>query len=97
MHSCLAIKQEPQEIIESVIEDSHNDQKVAFQSINVDPLTIKQAQTSDIVNPLPNHEIKEEHSKENEATPIQALTEVYIKQEEFSENELENMGLVFKK
>ena len=96
-HSCLAIQQEPQDIMESVIEDSHNDQKVGFKSINVDPLTIKQAPTSDIIDPLLKHEIKKEHCEENEVTPIQDLTEVYIKQEEFSENELENMGLVFKK
>ena len=92
MHSCLAIKQEPQEIMESVIGDSQNDQKVGFNSINIDPLTIKQAQRSDILDPLHMHEIKKEHFEE-----IQGLTEVYIKQEEYSENDYSEMGLVFKK
>ena len=58
VHSCHAIKQESQEIIESVIEDSKNDQKVCFQSK-------KQAKTSDIVDPLLMHEIKKEHFEEN--------------------------------
>jgi len=92
MHSCLAIKQEPQEIMESVIDDSQNDQKVGFNSMKVEHLAIKQAQTSDIVDPLHMHEIKKEHFEE-----IQGLTEVYIKQEEYSENDYSEMGLVFKK
>ena len=94
VHSCHAIKQESQEIMESVIEDSQNDQKVGFKSIKVEPLTIKQAQMSDIVDPLLMHEIKKEHFEENEATPIQDLTEVYIKQEEFCENEQGNGMIV---
>ena len=86
-HSCHAIKQEPQDIMELVIEDSQNDQNMGFQNIKVEPLTVKQAQTSDIVDPLLMHEIKKEHLEENETKPIQDLTEVYIKQEEFSESE----------
>ena len=35
------------------------------------------------VDPLLIHQIKEEFLEENEAAPIQDLTEVYIKQEEF--------------
>ena len=93
-HSCLAIKQESQEIMESVIEDSQNDQKVGFQSIKIEPLRIELTQTSDIEDQLLMHEIKKEHLEENEATPIQDLTEVYIKQEGFCENEQGNGMIV---
>ena len=36
------------------------------------------------------HEIKEETFKENEATPIQYLTAIYIKQEEFGASGYQN-------
>ena len=94
VHSCLTIKQEPHEIMESVIEDFQNDQKVGLQSIQIEPLTIKQSQTSDIVDPLLMNEFKKEHCEENENTPIQDQTKVYIKQEEFCENEQENGMIV---
>jgi protein-arginine kinase activator protein McsA len=89
-HSCHEIKQEPQEIMESVIEGSQNDQKVGFQSIKIELLTIKQTQMSDIADPLLMCEIKMEHLEENEATPTQDLTAVYIKQEEFDTSEYQN-------
>ena len=94
VHSCLAIKQEPKEIKGSVIEGSENYQKVGFQSIKVEPLTTELTQMSDIVDPLLMHVIKKEHFEENEATPFQDLTEVYIKQEEFCENERGNGMIV---
>jgi hypothetical protein len=98
VHSCHAIKQESQEIMESVIEGSQNDQKVGFQSIKIEPLTIKQTQMSDIADPLLMCEIKMEHFEENEATPIQDLTAIYIKQEEFGafgyQNEQEKETIV---
>jgi len=94
VHSCLTIKQEPQEIMESVIEDFQNDQKVGLQSIKIEPLTIKQFQTSDIVDPLLMNEFKKDHCEENENTPIHDLTKVYIKEEEFCENEQGNGMIV---
>ena len=82
VHSCLVIKQEAQEIMEYVIEDSQNDQILSVQSIKVEPYTLKQSQMLDTADPLLIHEIKNEVFEENEATPIKDLATVYIKQEE---------------
>jgi len=57
-----------------------------FQNIKVEPSTLQQFQTSNaysFIIELLIHEIKEEGFEKNEATPIQDLTEVSIKQEEF--------------
>ena len=70
------------------------DQEVSFQCIKLEPSTLKQSQTLDTADPLLIHEFKEENFEENEATPIQDLAPVYIKQEEFGasgfQNEQEN-------
>ena len=63
-----------------------NDQKV----IKVEPSTLKQSQTSDTADPLLIHQIKEETYEENDATPIQDLTAVYVKQEEFDASDYQN-------
>ena len=69
-------------------------QGVIFPSIKVEHSTIEQDKTSDVADPLLIHEFKEEIFEDNEATPIQDLNEVYIKQEEFCasgyQNEQEN-------
>ena len=58
-------------------------QDLSFQSIKVEQISVD-------VDPLLIHEIKEEYLEENEATPIQDLTEVYIKQEVFDASEYQN-------
>ena len=75
--------------------DEHfNDQEVSFQCIKVEPSTFKESQSLETVDPRLIHEFKEEIFKENEPTPIQDLTPVYIKQEELGasgyQNEQEN-------
>ena len=69
-------------------------QGVIFPSIKVEHSTIEQDKTSDVADPLLIHKFKEEIFVNNEATPIQDLNEVYIKQEEFCasgyQNEQEN-------
>ena len=93
VHSCLAIKQGPQDpqISNSVIVNRENltkycdvnNQEIIFQSSKVEPFTILQSQTSDSADPLLIPEFKEEILEENEeATSIQDLNEVYINQEE---------------
>ena len=67
-----------------------NNQKVNFQSVEVEPPIIKQLQTSDTADPLLIDEIKEEICEENEVTPIQDLSEDYIKQGEFGASEYQN-------
>ena len=67
-----------------------NNQGVIFQSIKVEPPTIKQSQTSGTADPLVIDEIKEEIYEENEVTPIQDLSEVSIKQGEFGASEYQN-------
>ena len=67
-----------------------NNQEVIFQSIKVEPPTIKQSQTSDTADPLLIDKIKEEICEENEAMPIQDLSEVSIKQGEFGASEYQN-------
>ena len=57
-------------------ENKNKDQDASFQSIKVEQISVD-------VDPLLFHEIKEEIFEENEAMPIEDLTEVYIKQEEF--------------
>ena len=54
----------------------NKDQDMSFQSIKVEQISVD-------VDPLLLHKIKEEIFEENEATPIEDLTEVSIKQEEF--------------
>jgi len=71
-------------------DELRNDQEVSFQSIKVEPSTLNQSQTSDTADTLLIHEIKEETFEENEATPIQDLTAVYIKQEEFGASGYQN-------
>ena len=55
-------------------ENENKDQDVSFQSIKVEQISVD-------VDPLLVHEIKEETFEENEVTPTQHLTSVYIKQE----------------
>ena len=64
-------------------ENKNKDQDVCFQSIKVEQISVD-------VDPLLIHAIKEEFFEENEATPIQDLTEVYIKQEEFGASGYQN-------
>ena len=64
-----------------------------FQNIKVEPSTHQQFQTSNaysFIIELLIHEIKEEGFEKNEATPIQDLTEVSIKQEEFGASKYQN-------
>ena len=56
------------------IESKNKDQDMSFQSIKVEQISVD-------VDPLLVHEIKEETFEENEVTPTQHLTSVYIKQE----------------
>jgi len=74
-------------------ENKNKDQDVSFQSIKVQQISVD-------VDPLLFHKIKEEIFEENEATPIEDLTEVYIKQEEFGapgyQDEQEN-GMIVQK
>ena len=51
-HSCLAIKQETQEKMEFVSDELPNYLKVSFQSIKVEPSTLKQLKMSDSEDPL---------------------------------------------
>ena len=55
-------------------ENENKDQDVSFQSIKVEQISVD-------VDPLLVHEFKEETFEENEVTPTQHLTSVYIKQE----------------
>ena len=77
-----------------------NNQEVSFQCIKVEASTLEQSQPSETVDPLLIHEFKEENFEENEATPIEDLTEVYIKQEVFGapgyQDEQEN-GMIVQK
>merc|ERR1712051_202703 len=57
-------------------ENKNKDQDLSFQSIKVEQISVDE-------DPLLFHKIKEEIFEENEATPIEDLTEVSIKQEEF--------------
>ena len=56
------------------IESKNKDQDMSFQNIKVEQISVD-------VDPLLVHEIKEETFEENEVTPTQHLTSVYIKQE----------------
>ena len=67
-----------------------NNQEVIFPSIKVEHSPIKQSQMSDTTDPLLIDKIKEEICEENEATPIQDYSEVYIKQGEFGASEYQN-------
>ena len=67
-----------------------NNQEAIFQSIKVEHQTIQQSQMSETADPLLVDKIKEEIFKENEATPIQDYSEVYIKQGEFGASEYQN-------
>ena len=67
-----------------------NNQEVIFPSIKVEHSPIKQSQMSDTTDPLLIDKIKEEICEENEATPIQDYSEVYIKQGEFGALEYQN-------
>ena len=93
----IAIKQEPQEIIKSVIKNNmsksnghRNNQKVSFQCIKVEPSTLEQSQLSATVDPLLIHELKEENFEENDAIAVQDLAPVDIKQEEVGASEIQN-------
>ena len=57
-----------------------NNQGVIFPSIKVERPTMQQSQTSDTADPLLIPEFKEEIFEKNEATPMQDLDEVSIKQ-----------------
>ena len=64
-----------------------------FQSIKVEPSTPQQSQTSDTIDPLLIHEIKEETFDVKETIPIQN----FIKQEEFGyQNQQENRMIEIK-
>ena len=67
-----------------------NNQEAIFQSIKVEHTTIQQSTMSETADPLLIDKIKEEICKENEATPIQDYSEVYIKQGEFGALEYQN-------
>ena len=86
----IAIKQEPQEILKSLVEDSQNDQKVSFQSIKVEPSTLEQSQQLETVDPLIIHEFKEEKFEKNEAIAVQDLAPLFIKQDEVGASEFQN-------
>ena len=67
-----------------------NNQEAIFQSIKVEHQTIQQSQMSESADPLLIDKIKEEKCKENEATPIQVYSEVYIKLGEFGASDYQN-------
>ena len=67
-----------------------NNKKAIFQSFKVEHSTTQQSQMSETADPLFIDKIKEEICEENEATPIQDYSEVYIKQGEFGALEYQN-------
>ena len=67
-----------------------DNQEAIFQSIKVEHPTTQQSQMSETADPLFIDKIKEEICEENMATPIQDLSEVYIKHGEFGASEYQN-------